>query len=138
MASKVNQILLVEDEEADVVQFQRLCARQGLSHEVVVARNGDDALDHLRSARSAGRSYLIVTDLNMPGITGHEFIEEVRNDARLARNVIFVVSTSDLPDDIERAYDRHVAGYIVKDQGGERLEAGIAMLRRYLEAVTLS
>lgn len=132
------RILLVEDEEADVVHFQRVCRKQGLNAEIVVARSGDAALDLMRAepGSTPGR-FLIVTDLNMPGLTGHEFIEEVRNDDRLASNVIFVLSTSDLADDIDKAYERHVAGYIVKDPMGERIESGVAMLQRYLATVSL-
>jgi CheY-like chemotaxis protein len=137
MTSPLAHILLVEDEEADVFHFQRLCRKEGLVAAITVARSGDDALAVLRSQMLALGRCLIVTDLNMPGLTGHEFIEAVRGDEELASCVIFVVSTSDLPDDIERAYGMNVAGYIVKDPHGERLEAGIAMLNRYLQAVAL-
>lgn len=136
MDTTATRILLVEDEEADVVHFQRVCRKQSLNAEIVVARSGDAALDLMRADRANNR-FLVVTDLNMPGLTGHEFIEEVRSDPRLSSHVIFVLSTSDLTDDIDRAYARHVAGYIVKDPMGERIESGIAMLQRYLDTVSL-
>jgi CheY-like chemotaxis protein len=131
------RIMLVEDDEADVVQFQRLCKKHQLSAELVVVRNGDAALQRLRRDGLAGDRWLIVTDLNMPGLTGHELIEEIRNDDDLASNVIFVISSSDLPDDIEQAYGRHLAGYIVKDPGGEQLDCGFAMLNQYVQAVSM-
>jgi CheY-like chemotaxis protein len=131
------RILLVEDEEADVVHFQRLCKKHNLSAELVVARDGDSALERLRRDGLSGGRWLIVTDINMPGLTGHELIEEIRNDEDLSSNVVFVISSSDLPDDIEQAYARHVAGYIVKDPQGEQLNAGVAMLNQYVQAVTL-
>ena len=137
MAATQARILLVEDEEADILHFQRLCKRKGIDADVQVATSGDAALDVLRNGLSDDTRYLIVTDLNMPGLTGHELIEEVRRDCRLSTSVIFVVSTSDLADDIAKAYRQHVAGYIVKDETGERLEAGIAMLQHYIKAVTL-
>lgn len=137
MSKSTLSILLVEDEEADVVHFQRISRRLRLEAEIVVARNGDQALDMLRSDAFAERRCLVVTDLNMPGLSGHELIDELRRDERLASHVVFVLSTSDLPDDIEKAYKRHVAGYIVKDPHGERVEAGIAMLERYARAVAL-
>lgn len=132
------RILLVEDDESDILHFQRLCKKRGIVAEVTIATSGDDALSILRGQGSLEASrYVIVTDLNMPGLNGHELIEEVRGDAQLETSVIFVLSTSDLPDDIERAYRQHVAGYIVKDEAGTRLEAGVAMLESYLHAVTL-
>lgn len=134
---KLLRILLVEDEEADIVHFQRVSRKVGLEADIVVARNGDQALAELRSGRLVGHRCIIVTDLNMPGLTGHELIEELRGDGRLASHVVFVISTSDLADDIEKAYSRQVAGYIVKDARGQRIEAGIAMLERYAKAVAL-
>lgn len=137
MNAHTAKILLVEDEEADVVHFQRVCRKQNLSAEIVVARSGDSALELMRADQGGSGRFVIVTDLNMPGLTGHEFIEEVRGDERLASNVIFVLSTSDLADDIDKAYQSHVAGYIVKDPLGERIEAGVAMLQSYLNTVSL-
>lgn len=119
------------------MHFQRTCRKYRLDAEIVVARSGDAALQILRQNNRANSRPLIVTDLNLPGLTGHELISEIRADHDLSDSVIFVLSTSDLPDDIERAYGNHVAGYIVKDQTGEKLEAGIAMLARYVEAVAL-
>jgi hypothetical protein len=131
------RILLVDDDEADVFHFQRLGKKCGLASEIVVARSGDDALALLRRNADEGQHFVIVTDLNMPGMTGHELIEEVRADDRLASSVIFVISTSDLPDDLDRAYERHVAGYIIKDEEGAQLSEGVQMLSHYLKAVTL-
>jgi len=132
------RLLLVEDEEADVVHFQRLCRKHGVQAPITVVRDADAALNMLKAqaAEKTGR-YIVVTDLNMPGMTGHELIEEIRAEKSIAASVIFVVSTSDLPDDIEAAYARHVAGYIVKDTRGERLDAGISMLGQYLKSVAL-
>ncbi len=136
--SKPNRLLLVEDEEADVVYFQRLCRKHGVDAAITVVRDGDAALEVLKhpSVDDAGR-FVVVTDLNMPGLTGHELIDEIRGDTSLTANVIFVISTSDLPDDIEKAYARHVAGYIIKDTRGERLDAGVKMLSQYLKSVAL-
>lgn len=131
------KIVLVEDEDSDVVHFQRVCRKYSLHAEIVIARTGDAALRILRQTGRTSSRPLIVTDLNLPGLTGHELISEIRADHDLSDSVIFVLSTSDLSDDIDRAYGNHVAGYIVKDQTGEKLEAGIAMLARYIEAVAL-
>jgi len=138
MATPHASIVLVEDDEADILHFQRLCKKCDIQAELSVETSGDNALEMMRTrAANNGGRQLIVTDLNMPGLSGHELIEEIREDEQLASSVIFVVSTSDMQDDIDKAYGQHVAGYIVKDQSGERLEAGIAMLRNSLQAVTL-
>ena len=138
MTATEADILLVEDDEADILHFQRLCKKSGIKATISISTTGDEALERLRAkAKLEGRRQLIVTDLNMPGLSGHELIKEIRDDRQLASSVIFVVSSSDMQDDIEKAYDQHIAGYIIKDQSGERLEAGVAMLHNFIEAVTL-
>lgn len=133
----MQKIILVEDEEADIVHFRRVSKKLNLSADVVVARDGDEALEVLRQASGQCPRRIVVTDLNMPGMTGHELIEEIRADPVLRTSIIFVFSTSDLADDIERAYQKNIAGYIVKDPHGQRLEAGISMLEKYIEAVSI-
>lgn len=131
-------ILLVEDEEADVVHFRRLCKRHDVPGDITVLRDGDSALEHLvriSSPRPGSVRPIVVTDLNMPGMTGHELIGEIRANPRTRDTIVFVVSTSDLARDVSQAYAAHVAGYIVKDPHGERLEAGVVALGHYLRAM---
>jgi len=132
------RILLVDDDEADIILFSRTCRKRGLDVEIETARDGLEALELLRESAGQPDRRVIVTDLNMPRLGGHEFIEALRSDAALSTHVVFVLSTSALPQDVEACYRRHVAGYIVKDTHGERLNAGIDMLMRYFEAVTLA
>lgn len=131
-------IVLVEDEEADVVHFRRLCKKHDIPGDMTVLRDGDSALEHLLSlpaARTGAARAIVVTDLNMPGMTGHELIGEIRANPRTNDTIVFVVSTSDLARDVSMAYAAHVAGYIVKDPHGERLEAGVIALGHYLRAM---
>lgn len=135
--TKAPAILLVEDEEADVFHFKRLARIKGLAAEIIVARDGETALSIMRSDAVRNTPYIVLTDLNMPGLTGHELIEEIRADRSLSGRIVFVLSTSDLREDVERAYRNHIAGYIVKDAHGERIEAAITMLDQYLRAIAL-
>jgi CheY-like chemotaxis protein len=138
MSTRPARILLVEDEDADIVHFQRLCSKHGVEADIIVARDADQALEKLHATPAEQkRRVIVVTDLNMPGFTGHELIDQIRSHKDTRSTVVFVLSTSDLPEDIKLAYKRHVAGYIVKDTRGERMEAGVMMLRHYLQAVML-
>lgn len=81
------------------------------------------------------RPYLILLDLNMPRMNGIEFLEEVRKDADLRDSIIFVLTTSDDDRDKVAAYDKNVAGYIVKAKAGEDFLKLIEMLDNYLTFV---
>lgn len=133
-------IALVEDEAMDVRHFRRLAKKHDLSNPIEVFENGDAALEFLRKSKTGKncQPILLLTDINMPGMTGHELIEEIRHDPTLQHMVVFVVSTSDLETDIVRAYSNRVAGYIVKDAAGVALDESVRMLRHYCESVTLA
>ncbi|MEM6906212.1 MAG: response regulator, partial [Pseudomonadota bacterium] len=80
--------------------------------------------------------FAILLDLNMAGMNGHEFLDEVRKDAALRRTVIFVLSSSDAPEDIAAAYNRNVAGYVLKDDQAA-LERTVELVDRYSRLVVM-
>lgn len=132
-------LLLVEDDETDVLLFKRSLRRSGLSDAIDVATSGEEALRLIRQRRYGGgmASVVVVTDLNMPGIGGHELIEGIRADPEIARTLVFVLSSSDLDSDIRRAYENHVCGYIVKDVSTKALDGCVRMLERFRNSVSL-
>ncbi len=110
-------LLLVEDDELDVMGIQRAFKTLKISNPLVVARDGVEALEQLRGEGGKprlARPYLILLDLNMPRMNGIEFLQELRKDEALHASVVFVLTTSNADEDIVRAYDQNVAGYIVK------------------------
>jgi CheY-like chemotaxis protein len=106
-------LLLVEDEPADAQIFTELLS--DLTHEIRVKHvyNGQEALDYLY-APDAVRPELIVLDLNMPVMGGHEFLMLAKADPRLRMVPVLVLSTSEHPRDIHGAYNNHANGYVVK------------------------
>lgn len=139
-ASESVSILLVEDNDLDVVAFKRGLAKNCIQNELVVAQNGEVALQILRDEHptlSIRRPYLIFLDLNMPIMSGLEFLTEVRNDSRLDLSVIFVLSTSDREQDVLSAYQSHVAGYILKRDVGEAFANLHQLMQSYLRSVVL-
>lgn len=132
--------LVVDDDQVSVMAIKRALKKLKIVNPVIVASDGQQALDILRSDCDSNRGlppYLVTLDLNMPRMDGHEFLEEVRNDPRLQRAVIFVLSTSDAPVDITSAYDKNVAGYIVKDDLGDSLMKALDMLDAYTKLVEM-
>ena len=68
------QILLVEDDETDALFVQRCLDKQGASIPLTLARDGSEALEILRGEDGLKKPFIILTDLNMPGMSGHELI----------------------------------------------------------------
>lgn len=135
----VSTILLVEDDETDSLHFQRLARKLGVADKISVVDNGERALEFLRAADSKDgvADAVVVTDLNMPGLTGHELIEDIRADPRICNTVIFVLSTSDLRSDIARAYGNRIAGYIVKGPSAGGMLESVKLIGQFQATVSL-
>lgn len=117
MVSDAFTVLLVEDELADAALFQEMLA--DVSPEITVEHvyHGGEALQYLLGkAPYTGRPRpnLVVLDLNMPVMNGHEFLREVKGHEHLRALPVLVLSTSDRPQDVQRSYHGFASGYVVK------------------------
>lgn len=130
------RILLVEDDEVDVMGIRRAFDRNGIDCELHVARDGYEALALMRQADSVLRwPYIVLLDLNMPRMSGQEFLDAVRADEELCHAIVFVLTTSDNPRDIELAYAKNVAGYVVKTSLDEDMGELVRLLEPYWRMV---
>ena len=115
-------ILLVEDELADAALFGELLSEISPDIELYNVENGQQALDFLTDQGSVSqtvgaprpRPHLIVLDLNMPVMNGNEFLRQAKTRDDRRSIPVLVLTTSDSPDDIQRAYHDHASGYVVK------------------------
>lgn len=116
MSTETATVLIVEDDEVDVELVTRGLKKRQLDLDVHTMTDGGQALEFLRSSMpTEKRSRLIVLlDLNMPRMNGHEFLAELRNDPTLKKIIVFVLTTSSLETDRAQAYEKNVAGYFVK------------------------
>ena len=116
------RLLMVDDDDVSVMAIRRALRKLRLVNELRVARDGAEALEILRG--EAGHEqllppYIVLLDINMPRMNGHEFLQAVRDDPQLHRAIIFVLTTSEAPEDIMKAYDKNIAGYVVKENPAE-------------------
>jgi CheY-like chemotaxis protein len=140
-AFKAIRFLFIDDDEISIMGLKRSMQQLKLSNPVDVARDGVQALEILRAAVNANGElppFITTLDLSMPRMGGLEFLEELRRDPVLKKTVVFVVTTSDSPEDIESAYGQNVAGYIVKENPTETLRDALSMLKEYSQLVVLS
>ena len=106
-------ILLVEDDEIDVMTVKRALRDLNVSNPLTVATNGEEALAKLRAANSQ-RPAIILLDLNMPRMSGLEFLREVRADGCAQGIPIVVLTTSRQDQDVVEGFNYNVAGYMIK------------------------
>lgn len=131
-------ILLVDDDKVDAMAVRRSFQELGIDNPVVEARNGIEALERLRGEHGHERvpsPCLILLDLNMPRMGGIEFLAELRRDRSLCRTLVFVMTTSAAEEDRQRAYDKNVAGYVLKCRPGQIFLESIRMLQLYWRVI---
>src|SRR4051794_6724986 len=110
-------VLLVEDDPGDVVIAREAMAAGQLSTQLEVVSDGVEAMEYLRKKGSyskARRPDLILLDLNLPRMSGHEVLAEIKADPKLRRIPVVVLSTSTADEDIVRSYDLHASVYVSK------------------------
>lgn len=140
MSDSTVTVLLIEDDEIDAEAIQRAFQRARIANPIVNVTDGIDALDKLRGTNGVeplARPFIILLDLNMPRMNGIEFLEEIRSDELLRHSIVFVLTTSDDDRDKVAAYDKHVAGYMVKSKAGEDFMQLIGLLDHYWRVVEM-
>ncbi|WP_299842886.1 response regulator [uncultured Roseovarius sp.] len=134
-------LLHVEDNELDAMALRRAFDKLGITLPLARARDGVEALEKLHAAtdqhQSPSPQTVILLDINMPRMNGHEFLGELRRDPALCHVPVFVLTTSDQPTDIRKAYEQHVAGYIVKPVGSGNFVERIKRWSQFLSMIEL-
>jgi CheY-like chemotaxis protein len=109
------EILLVEDDYLDIINVQRAFKKLNVNHQLHTAHNGIDALSILRGEKGPKVTPdLILLDVNMPKMTGFEFLKILRDDRDLRNIKVFVLTTSAEDYDKDKARSLGVSGYIIK------------------------
>ncbi|MDZ4076936.1 MULTISPECIES: response regulator [Hydrocarboniphaga] len=112
-------ILLVEDNPKDLELTLIALAKSQLANEVIVARDGAEALDYLHSRgefthRIAGNPAVILLDLKLPKVDGIEVLQTVRSTQSLKSIPVVMLTSSREEPDLLRSYELGVNAYVVK------------------------
>lgn len=110
-------ILLVEDNEADVRLTEEVLAESKVQNNLIVANDGVEALQCLRQQgkfKGSPRPDLILLDLNLPVKDGREVLAEIKADNNLKSIPVVVLTTSKAEEDILKTYNLHANCYITK------------------------
>lgn len=111
------EVLMLEDNEDDIRLTIEAMNGWKLKNNMHVARNGLEGLAFLRKEgdfADAPEPDIILLDLNMPRMDGREFLEIIKSDPEFRRIPVVILTTSELEEDIAKAYDLHANCYIAK------------------------
>jgi CheY-like chemotaxis protein len=117
--TEIKRILLAEDDANDVELTVAALAEFHLANEVVVARDGAEALDYLYrrgsfAARPQGHPAVVLLDLKMPKVNGLEVLRQVKADPNLKSIPVVMVTSSREEADLVRSYELGANAYVVK------------------------
>jgi two-component system response regulator len=135
MKSKI--ILLVEDNPSDVGLTQRALDKSRIANELVVAEDGQAALDYIFGAGAyAGRDVtqlpaLVLLDLKLPRIGGLEVLRRIRADKRTRRLPVVILTSSKEEQDVAASYDLGVNSYIRKPVDFSQFAQAVQQLGLY-------
>lgn len=124
------EILLVEDNDADVEILRHTLQQEQVMLTLSRARDGDEAMRYLRNKENP-RPDLILLDLNMPHMDGREVLGELRVDADLDPIPVVVMTSSEEETDIARSYNLGAAAYVVKPLALQDIEEVVQSISRF-------
>jgi DNA-binding response OmpR family regulator len=117
--NKLGRILLVEDDPKDVELTLTALEEYNLANEVIVARDGEEALEYLYSrgkfkTRTSDNPAVMLLDLKLPKVDGLEVLKQVKSEEKLRMIPIVVLTSSKEEKDMVASYKLGVSAYVVK------------------------
>ena len=133
------QILVIEDNPADSRLLQEVFTQ--LSSNVVLrsAKDGAEALEVVSALAASGeRPDLVLLDLNLPKLSGHEVLAHIKQDPRLSSTPVIVLTSSAAEADVKRAYEYHANAYLRKPVTLDGLLATVGQIKHFwMDTATL-
>lgn len=135
--SSAPRILLVEDSTSDIELTFRAIQRMDLNFDIIVCRDGQEALDFMfakdkyKNRTKKELPNLVLLDLNLPKVNGHDVLKAVREYPDTRYIPVVILTTSDESKDIERGYELGMNSYVCKPVDYEDFCRTIGELGRY-------
>ena len=132
------RILLVEDEPGDVLITRESLAESSIECELNVVDDGAMALDYLHKRGAfvdATTPHLVLLDLNLPKVSGHEVLAAVKGDPELAPIPVVVLTTSTAEEDVLATYTLHGNAHIAKPVDFQKYQAVIRTIDEFFLSV---
>jgi two-component system, response regulator len=131
-------ILLVEDNPSDIELTRRALDKHNIMNRLVVAEDGQEALDYLFGAGSGpgapegeAMPAVILLDLKLPGIDGIEVLKRIKSNEATRRIPVIVLTTSKEEADVARSYDEGANSYVRKPVDFTQFSEAVRQLGLY-------
>ena len=130
-------VLLVEDDEDDICLVKKAFEKGKILNTLYAVRDGEEAMEFLchtgryKNKDKAPRPGIILLDLNMPRMNGHEVLDKIKKDEELRRIPVIILTTSDAPGDILESYDCGANTFITKPVEFNKFLDAILTLGKY-------
>ncbi len=137
MNSYSAHVLIIEDEEAHAELTKRAIRKAGRATRIDVVGDGEQALEYLfnQGAYSDREEYpppsLILLDLKLPGIDGIEVLKRIKEDVRLKKIPVIMLTTSLREEDIAASYSHYANSYLTKPVGFKEFEDKVMQIDYY-------
>ena len=138
MKNKPVKILLVEDNSADIRWIVEVFKEYHISNEIHAVKDGAEAIDFLYKKgeyKDVPYPDIVILDLYLPIISGHEVLKKIKNDKNLRSIPVVILTASNSPEDARIAYRNHVDCYISKPAGFKELMKIIQRTGKFLLTV---
>jgi CheY-like chemotaxis protein len=126
----LRSILLVEDDSVDIMSVQRALKDRKIPNPLIHPRDGSEAMQYLNDVKNK-KPCIIFLDLNMRNVDGFEFLKSIKEDRKLKRIPVVVITISKNIDDVSRCFELGVAGYVVKPQDYKEFAQMIETIDKY-------
>jgi two-component system, chemotaxis family, response regulator Rcp1 len=131
------QVLIVEDNQADVRMVKALVEETGLFTNITVIRDGEGAIQMMeRVAKGESQAPdLILLDINLPRKNGHEVLAYIRGNDRIATTCVVMCTGCASLDDKAKAHDNGANAYLIKPLGLLEMDEMVVNLRCVLTSL---
>lgn len=130
MPGKLADILLIEDNDDHVELIRQTLEEKRVANSIVHFDNGEAALSYLKRSGSESTS-IVLLDLNLPGMSGHDLLRAIKEDERLKSIPVVILTTSSGETDRAEAYRHYVNSYLIKPIDAGQFERMVSDLGLY-------